>query len=174
MSLRKRNARRRYAFDSERNPLRRARRWSFRHHGAEGSRTPYLLNAIQALSQLSYSPNTTRIFKNLYETGLTGIEPATSAVTVRHSNQAELQPQTKAGNRVRTGDLHVGNVTLYQLSYSRTCLHTPTGIRTPVAALRTQNPRPLDDGGLCQITTPNALTGNRTPVCTLKECRPNR
>jgi hypothetical protein len=64
-------------------------------YGAEGSRTPYLLNAIQALSQLSYSPNTTRIFKNLYETGLTGIEPATSAVTVRHSNQAELQPQTK-------------------------------------------------------------------------------
>ena len=65
-----------------------------RAHGAEGSRTPYLLNAIQALSQLSYSPNTTRIFKKLYETGLTGIEPATSAVTVRHSNQAELQPQT--------------------------------------------------------------------------------
>ncbi len=25
-------------------------------------------------------------------TGLTGLEPATSAVTVRHSNQAELQP----------------------------------------------------------------------------------
>src|SRR5688572_20823347 len=25
--------------------------------------------------------------------------------------------------------------------------HTPTGTRTPVAALRTQNPRPLDDGG---------------------------
>ena len=25
----------------------------------------------------------------------------------------------RAGNRVRTGDLHVGNVTLYQLSYSR-------------------------------------------------------
>ena len=26
-------------------------------HGAEGSRTPDLLNAIQALSQLSYGPN---------------------------------------------------------------------------------------------------------------------
>ena len=85
------------------------------NHGAEGSRTPYLLNAIQALSQLSYSPNTTRIFKEqsgkpgsnrrpsrwqrdalptelFPRTGLTGLEPATSAVTVRHSNQAELQP----------------------------------------------------------------------------------
>ena len=28
------------------------------HNGAEGSRTPDLLNAIQALSQLSYSPFT--------------------------------------------------------------------------------------------------------------------
>ena len=27
-------------------------------HGAEGNRTPDLLNAIQALSQLSYGPNT--------------------------------------------------------------------------------------------------------------------
>ena len=29
--------------------------------------------------------------------GLTGLEPATSAVTVRHSNQAELQPLGTAG-----------------------------------------------------------------------------
>ena len=29
--------------------------------------------------------------------GLTGLEPATSAVTVRHSNQAELQPQKGGG-----------------------------------------------------------------------------
>src|SRR5687768_18585065 len=131
-----------------------------------------------------------------------GLEPTASAVTVRRSNQAELQPlngklryktairrvatklryqtalrnfsfRTRAGNRVRTGDLHVGNVTLYQLSYSRdllTTLNTPTGIRTPVAALRTQNPRPLDDGGLYFF---HALTGNRTPVSTLKEWRPN-
>jgi hypothetical protein len=84
--------------------------------GAERDRTADLLNAIQALSQLSYSPVTPKLSNN-DETGLTGLEPATSAVTVRHSNQAELQPQ--AGNRVRTGDLHVGNVTLYQLSYSR-------------------------------------------------------
>src|SRR5687767_703922 len=37
--------------------------------------------------------------------------------------------------------------------------NTPTGSRTPVAALRTQNPRPLDDGGLLVHT----CGGNRTP-----------
>ena len=31
------------------------------HNGAEGSRTPDLLNAIQALSQLSYGPNSTNM-----------------------------------------------------------------------------------------------------------------
>ena len=39
-----------------------------------------------ALSQLSYGP------KDSLSTGLTGFEPATSGVTDRHSNQAELQP----------------------------------------------------------------------------------
>ncbi len=33
--------------------------------------------------------------------------------------RAQLRFFYRAGNRVRTGDLHVGNVTLYQLSYSR-------------------------------------------------------
>ena len=89
--------------------------------GAEGSRTPDLLNAIQALSQLSYGPDaadvtrrirasgagrpsngdvfreppgdssTTPIFKQP-PAGLTGLEPAASGVTDRHSNQTELQP----------------------------------------------------------------------------------
>ena len=40
--------------------------------------------------------------------------------------------------------------------------HTPTGIRTPVAALRTQNPRPLDDGGKtathCTLQEPELLS----------------
>jgi hypothetical protein len=76
------------------------------HSGAEGSRTPDLLNAIQALSQLSYSPRgrsaglsrpgstLTRSAPRLSisSAGLTGLEPATSGVTDRHSNQTELQP----------------------------------------------------------------------------------
>src|SRR5690606_34434811 len=73
------------------------------------------------------APDPTRIVNHLvFSAGLTGLEPATSAVTVPHSNQAELQPLRggcrflpRAGDRARTGDLHVGNVTLYQLSYAR-------------------------------------------------------
>ena len=99
-----------------------------RTNGAEGNRTPDLLNAIQALSQLSYGPNRTDDLKvrktsgpyfKKRRAGLTGLEPATSGVTDRHSNQ---------------------------LSY---------------------NPR------YCNFKT-YALTGNRTPVSTLKEWRPDR
>ena len=39
-------------------PPERARAYFTRTSGAEGNRTPDLLNAIQALSQLSYGPNT--------------------------------------------------------------------------------------------------------------------
>ncbi len=65
--------------------------------------------------------------------GPTGLEPATSGVTVRHSNRLsygplaffvipETQPSGpayRAGNRARTGDLNLGKVALYQLSYAR-------------------------------------------------------
>ena len=71
--------------------------------GGEGNRTPDLLNAIQALSQLSYGPRrrvataiTTRVFnscRGLYpQAGPTGLEPATSGVTVRHSNRLSYGP----------------------------------------------------------------------------------
>ncbi len=52
----------------------------------------------------------------------------------------------RAGNRARTGDLNLGKVALYQLSYARET-----------------NPSSTD-----------APTGNRTPVSTLKEWRPDR
>jgi hypothetical protein len=109
--------------------------------GAEGNRTPDLLNAIQALSQLSYSPgsarprspdglDTTHIVKKHCVTGLTGLEPAASGVTDRHSNRLSYSPpsmvlpapypfRTRAGDRTRTGDLLHGKQTLYQLSYAR-------------------------------------------------------
>jgi hypothetical protein len=102
-------------------------RKGFSNHGAERDRTADLLNAIQALSQLSYSPKAIipiasairsvnglraparrlavtgiarpELSKTVYaRAGLTGLEPATSAVTVRHSNQAELQPQYPHGD----------------------------------------------------------------------------
>ena len=72
--------------------------------GAEGNRTPDLLNAIQALSQLSYGPfHTTQgshrarrrggfgISKN-QRAGLTRLELATSGVTDRHSNRLSYSP----------------------------------------------------------------------------------
>ena len=62
--------------------------------GAEGNRTPDLLNAIQALSQLSYGPDPRApVFSNPFRrAGPTGLEPATSGVTVRHSNRLSYGP----------------------------------------------------------------------------------
>jgi hypothetical protein len=41
-----------------------------------------------------------------------------------------MSDSTEAGDQVRTGDLHVGNVTLYQLSYARIVpLHCPSSDR---------------------------------------------
>ena len=82
------------------------------------------MNAIQALSQLSYGPDPEPGFSISFETaGPTGLEPATSGVTVRHSNRLSYGPLSylwrRAGNRARTGDLNLGKVALYQLSYAR-------------------------------------------------------
>ena len=54
-----------------------------------------------------------------------------------------------AGNRVRTGDLNLGKVALYQLSYSRTSLRVSTAVvagtveaarpASPMARLRSTN-----------------------------------
>ena len=60
-------------------------------YGAEGNRTPDLLNAIQALSQLSYGPRPLPLFSN-NPAGLTGLEPAASGVTDRHSNRLSYSP----------------------------------------------------------------------------------
>ena len=70
--------------------------------GAEGNRTPDLLNAIQALSQLSYGPShdlgepsggRLRYVKHpTSQAGLTRLELATSGVTDRHSNRLSYSP----------------------------------------------------------------------------------
>ena len=78
-----------------------------RRHGAEGNRTPDLLNAIQALSQLSYGPLYTTQeaalarrqsgfgISNNQRAGLTRLELATSGVTDRHSNRLSYNPKCK-------------------------------------------------------------------------------
>ena len=75
--------------------------------GAGGTRTRDLLSAIQALSQTELRP---QVLINprapsapsgvLRRTGLTGLEPATSGVTDRHSNQTELQPLANSVRRI--------------------------------------------------------------------------
>ena len=70
-------------------------------------------------------------------TGLTGLEPATSGVTDRHSNQAELQPQrtTNVCNlpnhllHIRSGDSPAPNAT-----------HSPNGNRTRLSTLKGSRP----------------------------------
>lgn len=55
--------------------------------GGERDRTDDLLRARQALSQLSYTPNSTRAACLV---GLGGLEPPTSRLSGVRSNQAEL------------------------------------------------------------------------------------
>ena len=84
-------------------PPERARAYFTRTSGAEGNRTPDLLNAIQALSQLSYGPRTHDLEADTFTApadficqstpaGLTRLELATSGVTDRHSNQLSYSP----------------------------------------------------------------------------------
>ena len=52
---------------------------------------------------------------------ISGIEPLTYAVQVRRSPKLSYIPICNfgAGNEVRTRDIQLGRLTLYQLSYSR-------------------------------------------------------
>ncbi len=64
---------------------------------------------------------------------LTGLEPATSAVTGRRANQLRHRAILNCG--------------LKKDRYEAKELRTPNGIRTRAAAVKGRCPRPLDDGG---------------------------
>lgn len=64
---------------------------------------------------------------------LTGLEPATSAVTGRRANQLRHRALLSSMLRVAA-------------------LRTPNGIRTRATAVKGRRPRPLDDGGLIRIS----------------------
>ena len=57
--------------------------------GAEGIRTPYLLNAIQSLSQLSYSPNPIPNLAKNYAKGKARTARALSGIVPDSDNQTE-------------------------------------------------------------------------------------
>ncbi len=63
--------------------------------GAREDRTPDLLRARQALSQLSYGPKMV---------GLAGVEPATSPLSGVRSNQLSYRPNLAAGQATRRLD----------------------------------------------------------------------
>lgn len=75
--------------------------------------------------QLSYLAETRVELADSGVATLTGLEPATSALTGRRANQ------------LRYRALHCGATN-----------RTPNGIRTRATALKGRRPRPLDDGGL--------------------------
>ena len=71
--------------------------------GGDRTRTRYLLLAKQPLSQLSYTPNSTRNLKTAPEggrsrlncnlVGLVGLEPTTPALSTQCSNQLSYRPK---------------------------------------------------------------------------------
>src|SRR5688572_26534622 len=71
------------------------------HHQGRNYREPGTGNGEPACYRFSVP---TSLFLSL-PTGLTGLEPATSGVTDRHSNQAELQPQTTTCERHLPNDV---------------------------------------------------------------------
>ena len=53
---------------------------------------------------------------------MTGFEPVTSSLPRKRSTPELHRLKRRAGDRVRTGDIQLGRLTLYQLSYSRNFL----------------------------------------------------
>ena len=53
---------------------------------------------------------------------MSGFEPPTSSLPRKRSTPELHRPKKRAGDRVRTGDIQLGRLTLYQLSYSRSNL----------------------------------------------------
>jgi hypothetical protein len=82
-------------------------------------------------------------------TGPTGLEPATSRVTVECSNQTELRPQLLESGSKTPSSIHTFHRTGCQ-SIRSSLSHVP------LTAFR------------------HSPKGNRTPLCTVKGCRPNR
>ena len=113
-----------------REPQKRRLTWIF-SGGSDGRRSRDLTIFSRALYQLSYRanrPDPSGEKPNLAT--LTGLEPATSAVTGRRANQ--LRYRAKLWNFV---------------------FRDPNGIRTRVNAVKGRRPRPLNDGAM-QSKTP--------------------
>ncbi len=91
----------------------------FTYGGAEEDRTLYLLNANQALSQVSYSPEVYRnngeypLRRNRQMVGKTGFEPATLCSQNRCTTKLCYFPLNGALSKNRTRNLQIRSLTLY-------------------------------------------------------------
>ena len=104
-------------------------------------------------------------------TGPTGLEPATSRVTVECSNQTELRPLTQSGlawralpppNPISCTACHRGScaVAVVRLSDRR---HSPYGSRTRLCTVKGCRPEPIDERATC-----HSGNGIRTRVPALR------
>ena len=99
--------------------------------GSDRRRSGDLSIFSRTLYQLSYRANRLSLFeKKPYLATLTGLEPATSAVTGRRANQLR-----------------------YRAKLCVLVFRDPNGIRTRVNAVKGRRPRPLNDGAMQFRTT---------------------
>ena len=99
---------------------------TFRFSGGRSYQLSYLA-AGTVVNAIRETPD----FSGAYFATLTGLEPATSAVTGRRANQLRHRA-----------------LRCFQRSEDR----TPYGIRTRATALKGRRPRPLDEGGSPRIS----------------------
>jgi hypothetical protein len=122
---------------------------------------------VQATIRLSDRP-TLSLSRSIPKTGPTGLEPATSRVTVECSNQTELRPLTQSGlawhSSATESDLPHRVSPRFNLSCQATIRLADYPTQSPMILSR-RHPNSL------VVSSPY---GNRTRLCTVKGCRPNR
>jgi hypothetical protein len=108
--------------------------------------------------------------------GDTGIEPVTSSVSGKRATAAPIARNRKTGiwdlprskradDEIRTRDIHLGKVVLYQLSYVRVCSTTGQG-RTASGKF----PCRVGDTGIEPVTS--SVSGKRATAAPIAHCHP--
>jgi hypothetical protein len=144
------------------------------------SRTPHALARIRTETPCGTTPSRWRVYQFHHQgedlqlcptTGATGLEPATSRVTVECSNQTELRPPTRPPwippretrvDRPAPTPSHLpgrSHVDHHCRSYRARCACDLRSIKRHPTTPRRRHHSP---------------NGSRTRLCTLKGCRPNR
>ena len=75
---------------------------------------------------------------------MTGFEPVTSSLPRKRSTPELHRLKKRARDRVRTGDIQLGRLTLYQLSYSRINFYNPCKFNVGRAGFEPAKVKPTD------------------------------